>query len=57
MAMDEFVMLVIIKVFLQYHNTTQFEHTFLYALQTKYVFYQLVLSNIMWWSNWAQVRK
>jgi hypothetical protein len=47
MAIDEFVMLVIIKVFLQYHNTTQFEHIFLYSLETKYVFYQLVLSNIM----------
>jgi hypothetical protein len=48
MAIDEFVMLVIIKVFFQYHKTTQFEHVFLYSLQTKYVFYQLVLSNIMW---------
>jgi hypothetical protein len=47
MAIDEFVMLVIIKVFLQYHDTTQFEHMFSYSLQTKYVFYQLVLINIM----------
>jgi hypothetical protein len=47
MAIVEFVMLVLIKVFLQHHNTTQFEHTVLYSLQAKYVFYQLVLSNIM----------
>jgi hypothetical protein len=40
MAINEFVMLIIIKVFLQYDNTTQFEHTFLYSLETKFVSYQ-----------------
>jgi len=47
MAIDEFVMLGIIKVFLQYHNTTQFEDSFLSSLQPMYVLYKKNLHNIM----------